>query len=476
MINHYPEVKILIDGDWRMSDPRSIINPFDETELGTYAHATAADLEDAVAAAKRGIRAWGNLGPIGREGIMTRAANLLRERADEIARTITLEQGKTLREARAEVLRAAANIEWDGHEGRRIYGRIVPSTEDYHNAVYRQPIGIVAGFSPWNFPIASPSRKIGGALAAGCSVILKAAEDTPAGAFELARAFVDAGIPNGVLNLVYGDPPTISNYLIAHPDVRMVTFTGSVPVGKQLAALAGDHMKAVLMELGGHSPVFISKTADIDKAADAAVMAKAMNAGQVCVSPTRFFVEDAVYDRFASRFVERAKALKLGNGLNDDTEMGPLINSRRVSAVEALIADAKATGAHILAGGERIGDRGFSFPLTVLGNVSDTARAMREEPFGPMALLSRVSGVEEAIEKANSVRFGLAGYAFTRSALDIKILSQQLEVGNLAINHFSSSEPDVPFGGIKDSGIGREGGIEGPLAHTVAKTVMTLLV
>ena len=475
-MSHYPEAKILIDGDWRMPDPCSVINPFDETEVGAYARATVADLEEAVAAASRGIHAWGNLGPVGREEIMTRAANLLRERADEIARTITLEQGKTLREARAEVLRAAGNIEWDGHEGRRIYGRIVPSADAYHHAVYRQPIGIVAGFSPWNFPIASPSRKIGSALAAGCSVILKAAEDTPAGAFELVRAFVDAGIPRGVLNLVYGDPPTISKYLISHPDVRMVTFTGSVPVGKHLAALAGDHMKPVLMELGGHSPVFISGTADIDEAADAAVAAKANNAGQVCVSPTRFFVEDAVYDRFVSRFVKRAKMLKIGNGLKDDTEMGPLINSRRVSAVEALIADAKAGGAHVLAGGERIGDCGFGFPLTILDNVSDTARAMREEPFGPMALLSRVSGVEEAIEKANSVRFGLAGYAFTRSALDIKILSQRLEVGNLAINHFSSSEPDLPFGGIKDSGIGREGGVEGPLAHTVVKTVMTLLV
>jgi succinate-semialdehyde dehydrogenase / glutarate-semialdehyde dehydrogenase len=475
-MNHYPEVKMLIDGDWRMSDPRPVLNPFDETEIGVHAHATNTDLEEAVAAAKRGMRVWGDLGPVGREAVMTRAANLLRERADEIARTITLEQGKTLREARAEVLRAAANIEWDGHEGRRLYGRIVPSTAAYHNAVYHQPVGIVAGFSPWNFPIASPSRKIGGALAAGCSVILKAAEDTPAGAFELVRAFVDAGIPNGVLNLVYGDPPTVSNYLIAHPDVRMVTFTGSVPVGKHLAALAGEQMKPVLMELGGHSPVFVSATADIDAAADASLAAKAINAGQVCVSPTRFFIEDAVYDRFVSRFVERAKALKLGNGLDDSTDMGPLINSRRINAVEALIADAEATGAHILSGGERIGNRGFAFPLTVLGNVPDTARAMREEPFGPLALLSRVGGIEEAVEKANSLRFGLAGYAFTRSARDIKILSQHLEVGILAINHFSSSEPDLPFGGIKDSGIGREGGIEGPLAHTVAKTVMTLLV
>ena len=475
-MKHYPEVKMLIDGDWRMSDPSPVINPFDETEVGVHAHATVTDLDEAVAAAKRGMRAWGDLGPAGREAVMTRAANLLRERAGEIAQTIALEQGKTLREARAEVLRAAAIIEWDGHEGRRIYGRIVPSTAAYHNAVYRQPIGIVAGFSPWNFPIASPSRKIGGALAAGCPVILKASEDTPAGAFELARAFVDAGIPNGVLNLVYGDPPTTSNHLIAHPDVRMVTFTGSVPVGKHLAALSGEQMKPVVMELGGHSPVFISATADIDAAADASLAAKAINAGQVCVSPTRFFVEDAVYDHFVTRFVERAKTLKLGNGLDENTDMGPLINSRRVNAVEGLIADAKATGAHILSGGERVGNRGFAFPLTVLGNVADTARAMREEPFGPLALLSRVSGVEEAVEKANLLRFGLAGYAFTRSARDIKILSQHLEVGNLSINHFSSSEEDVPFGGIKDSGIGREGGIEGPLAYTTVKTVMTLLV
>ncbi|MEJ1968414.1 MAG: aldehyde dehydrogenase family protein [Rhizomicrobium sp.] len=350
-----------------------------------------------------------------------------------------------------------------------------PGPNGYHNAIYRQPIGVVAAFTPWNFPIASPSRKVGGALGAGCSIILKASEDVPAGAFELTRAFADAGLPAGVLNLVYGDPAEVSEYLIAQPEVRLVTFTGSVPVGKHLSALAGSHMKPVIMELGGHSPVFVSATADVDAAAQISVAVKAVNAGQMCVSPTRFYVEDAVYDRFATQLTERAAALKVGNGLDPETEMGPLINRRRLEAVETLVDDAKAAGARLLTGGSRIGNRGFVYPLTVLKDIPETARIMREEPFGPVALLNRVASVEEAVERANKVSYGLAGYAFTRSAHDIKVLTDKLEVGNLAINHLASSTPDVPFGGVKDSGYGREGGVEGLLGYTVVKTVSTLL-
>ena len=471
----YSPARMLVAGEWRMGNEEPITDPFDGAEIGVRGHASREDLEACIDSAKAGMREWTALGPAGREAIMTKAARILRERAADVARIISMEQGKTVREALGEVVRAADLIEWDGHEGRRLYGRIIPGRPGYHNAVYRQPIGIVAAFSPWNFPIASPARKIGSPLAAGCPVILKAAEDTPGGAHELVRAFVDAGLPAGVINLVYGDPPSISEYLIRHSDVRMITFTGSVPVGKHLTALAGAEMKPVVMELGGHSPVFVSSTADVGAAAAMSVAVKAMNAGQVCVSPTRFFVDERVHDEFTERFVDAAKAVRVGRGTDDDTQMGPLINGRRLNAIEELVADARAEGAELLAGGARLGNQGFAYPLTVLADTPTSARAMREEPFGPVALINRVSGVEEAIERSNAVPYGLAGYAFTRSTTELQLLTERLEVGNLAVNHFASSDVDTPFGGVKDSGIGREGGVEGPLNFTSVKTVLSLL-
>lgn len=470
----YPDVEMLVGGKWIMADPRPVQDPCSGAVIGERAHATAAHIDEAVDAASSGMREWWDLGPAGRESVMVKAASLLRERVEQIARIITLEEGKTLREARGEILRAASYIEWDAHEGRRLYGRIVPSTDDYQLAVHRRPVGLVAGFSPWNFPIGSPTRKIGGALAAGCGVILKAAEDTPGAARQLVQAFVDAGIPDGALSLVFGDPPAISEQLLAHPDVRMITFTGSVAVGKHLAALAGAQMKPALMELGGHCPVFVSATADIRAAARSTAMVKAMNAGQVCVSPTRFFVEEAAFDAFAEEMATAAGAVRLGSGLDEATEMGPLINRRRLDSIAGLVDEARADGAEILAGGAQADRPGNFYPLTVLADVPENARIMREEPFGPVALLVRVKDVDQAIERANSVAYGLAGYAFTNSARDMQRLSSRLEVGNLAINHLMASDADLPFGGVKDSGLGREGGAEGPLNHTIVKTVSTL--
>jgi len=340
--------------------------------------------------------------------------------------------------------------------------------------VLRQPIGVVAAFSPWNFPMSSPARKVGGALSSGCSIILKASEETPAGAVQLAQAFADAGLPPGVLNLVFGKPSDISEYLIPQPSVRLITFTGSVAVGKHLAALAGAHMKPAIMELGGHSPVFVCD--DIDPAATAAksVIGKSRNAGQVCVSPTRFFVQDSIYDAFTDAFTEKAAAMKVGNGMNPANQMGPLANERRIAAMEILVTDAKAKGARVTTGGTRIGNRGYYFPLTVVADVPDDARAMREEPFGPLALLSRVRSLDEAIEKANSVPYGLAAYAFTNSARNADRLAESVEVGNLSINHFVASSAETPFGGVKDSGFGREGGVEGLQCYTVVKNVSHL--
>lgn len=406
---------------------------------------------------------------------MQRAAQLLRDRADTIAEAITLEQGKPRAQARVEVLRACDIIEWDAEEGRRAYGRVIPAEPGMRHVVVREPIGIVAGFAPWNFPISSPIRKLAGALAAGCAIILKASEETPAGAMFLVQAFIEAGVPAGALSLLFGVPGEISEYLIPQPGIRLVTFTGSVPVGKRLAALAGTHMKPAIMELGGHAPVIVCGDVDPVAAANTSALGKSRNAGQVCVSPTRFFVDDAIHDRFATAFGEKAATITIGNGLDATTQMGPLANHRRVETMERLIADAVGRGARVLAGGARVGNRGCLFPLTVLSDVPDDALAMQEEPFGPLALISRISDIGQAIGRANSLPFGLAAYAFTHSAPNVERLSDELECGNLSINHLTASIAETPFGGVKDSGYGREGGSEGLACYTVTKNISHLV-
>jgi succinate-semialdehyde dehydrogenase/glutarate-semialdehyde dehydrogenase len=430
-----------------------------------------ADLDDALAAAEKGFAVWRNTSPAKRAQIILKAAALIRERVNEMALAMTLEQGKPIEQARLEILRGCDIIEWDATEGLRLYGRVIPGEPGMRHTVLRQPIGPVAAFSPWNFPMSSPARKVAGALSSGCSIVLKASEETPAGAVQLVRAFHDAGLPAGVLNLVFGNPVEISEYLIAQTRIRLVTFTGSVPVGKHLAEMAGRYMKPAIMELGGHAPVIVCDDVDPVATAGTSVIGKSRNAGQVCVAPTRFFVQESIYEQFAQSFAERATQLKVGNGLDPSIQMGPLANARRIDAMETLVADAKAKGARVLAGGHRIGNRGYFFPLTVLADLPDDARAMNEEPFGPLALVNPVKTLDEAIEKANSLPYGLAGYAFTRSAANADHLADDLEVGNLSINHFVAAIAETPFGGVKDSGYGREGGTEGLQCYTIAKNV-----
>jgi succinate-semialdehyde dehydrogenase/glutarate-semialdehyde dehydrogenase len=472
---NYPNLQLFIDGEWKSRDGQPVLNPADDSVLGTVPHATRADLDAALEAAEKGFKMWSRTSPAKRAEIILKAAQLMRERIEELAVAMTLEQGKPIAQSRLEILRACEIIEWDAQEGRRIYGRIIPSEPGMRHSVLRQPIGVVAAFSPWNFPTSSPARKVGGALSAGCSIILKASEETPAGAVQLVKAFADAGLPPGVLNLVFGKPAEISEYLIPQPAVRLVTFTGSVPVGKHLTALAGAHMKPVIMELGGHSPVIVCDDVDPVSSAVNSALAKSRNAGQVCVSPTRFFVEDAIYDRFTEAMTEKAASLKVGSGLDPANQMGPLANERRMAAMEMLVTDAREKGARVMTGGSRIGNRGNFYPLTVLADVPDEARAMREEPFGPLALLNRVRNLDEAIEKANSVPYGLAGYAFTNSARKAERMAESVEVGNLSINHFVASSAETPFGGVKDSGFGREGGTEGLQCYTVVKNVSHLM-
>lgn len=468
----YPELGLLIDGEWRRPAARiPVLNPADQSVLGLLPCASADDIADAIAAAERGFARWRRTAPGERAKIILRAAQLIRERAEDIAYVSTLEQGKPLAQSRQEVLRACDILEWDANEGLRLYGRVIPGVTGMRHIVLREPIGIVAGFSPWNFPVSSPSRKIAGALASGCAIILKASEETPAGAIQLAQAFIDAGLPPGVLNLLFGSPAQISEALIPHAAVRLVHFTGSVPVGKQLAALAGRHMKPAIMELGGHGPVIVCADADPAELAQASVLMKTRNAGQVCVSPTRWLVHDSIYDRFVDAAACRAAELRMGSGLDAQTEIGPLANPRRVEAVAELVEDARARGARIAAGGERPAHDGFFYPVTVIADMPAECRVLHEEPFGPLLLVQRFSDLGEAIAMANALPFGLAAYAFTDSAAHADRLMDELECGTLSINHFVASLAETPFGGVKDSGYGREGGLEGLQSYTVVKNV-----
>lgn len=458
----YPELKLFIAGEWRKAaSDLSVLNPATEEELGRLPRASKSDLDDALDAAEKGFHLWRRTSPRERADTILRAAALIRERQEEIAQSITLEHGKPLPQARLEVIRGAEFFEWDAGEAMRTYGRVIPAAHGHKFSVHRQPIGIVAAFSPWNFPMSQPARKIAGALASGCSIILKAAEETPAGAIHIARAFEDAGLPAGVLNLVFGEPSEISSYLISHKAVGLVAFTGSTEIGRHLTTLASEHMTSVLMELGGHAPVIVCEDTDVHTAAISGAIRKMRNAGQVCTSPTRFFVHESIFDEFASTFVERAAATIVGNGMNDGVEMGPLANERRVPVLADLVENARAKGAIVATGGTRHGGTGYFFQPTVLTNVPANAQIMQEEPFGPIAVINPVTSLDDAIAQANSVPYGLAGYAFTNRADYIDRMIDEVEVGNLSINTLEASMPETPFGGVKSSGYGREGGSEG---------------
>ncbi len=460
----YPDVLLLIDGAWTKSaSGRSlpVVNPATGEINATVAHAGRADLDRALEAADKGFRVWRRISAYERSKLMRRAADLLRERADAIARLMTLEQGKPLAEAKGETLAGADVIDWFAEEARRAYGRVVPArAEGIYQLVLKEPVGPVAAFTPWNFPINQVVRKLSAALAAGCSIIVKAPEETPASPAELIRCFVDAGVPAGVVNLVYGVPAEISEYLIPHPVIRKISFTGSTVVGKQLAALAGAHMKRATMELGGHAPAIVFDDADIETAVKILAPSKLRNAGQVCISPTRFLVQEPVYDAFVEQFTARIKAAKVGDGLDPATTMGPLANPRRIAAMETLIADAVQHGAQVRTGGNRIGNKGNFFAPTVLTDVPRDARIMNEEPFGPVAVISRFAGFDDAVAEANRLPFGLASYAYTRSARTANAIAASVEAGMMSINHHGLALPEVPFGGVKDSGYGSEGGLE----------------
>ncbi|KQU88105.1 NAD-dependent succinate-semialdehyde dehydrogenase [Ensifer sp. Root31] len=466
---------LLINGTWCAPSGNRVAevkNPATGQTIAKLPICERDDLDRALAAAEAGYRTWRKMTALERGRIMHRAAALVRDRAEAIAQHMVREQGKPLAEARGEANAAAEHIEWHAEEGRRAYGRVIPSRiPGARQMVVKEPVGPVAAFSPWNFPINQLVRKISAALAAGCSIIAKPPEETPSACILLVKAFQDAGVPDGVINIVFGVPPEVSEYLIASPIIRKVSFTGSVPVGKALGAMAASGMKRSTMELGGHAPYIVASDADVRAAAALGVMLKFRNAGQVCASPTRFYVQDAVYDSFKESFVAGAQALKVGDGLADGTQMGPLANPRRLDAVEMFVEDAVSCGATLECGGRRIGNAGFFFEPTVLSDVPEHARIMNEEPFGPVAALVRVGSLDEAIERSNRLPFGLAAFAFTRSLATADRFATELEAGMVSINHFGIASAETPFGGIKDSGWGSEGGTEGLEAHLTVKFV-----
>jgi succinate-semialdehyde dehydrogenase/glutarate-semialdehyde dehydrogenase len=471
----YPNVQLCINGEWRAArSGRTIpvLNPATEEVIGTVAHAGKDDLDEALAAAEAGFAAWRKVSAFDRYKVMRKAAELVRQRADMIAPLMTAEQGKPTIEAKMETLAAADIIDWFAEEGRRAYGRVIPArAEGIYQLVIKEPVGPVAAFTPWNFPINQVVRKVSGAVTTGCSIIVKAPEETPASPAELIRCFLDAGVPGNVIGLVYGVPAEISEYLIPHPVIRKVTFTGSTPVGKHLAALAGQHMKRVTMELGGHAPAIVFDDADITVAAKTLAAAKFRNAGQVCVSPTRFLVQESKYEEFVETFVAVAKTVKVGNGAEQGTQMGPLAHDRRVPWVEGLVADARQRGGKVHVGGERIGNKGYFYAPTVITGLGKDARMMNEEPFGPVAMIAPFKDVGDVIEEANRLPYGLASYAFTKSAKTANALGNGIESGMVTINHLGLALPEVPFGGMKDSGYGSEGGSEAIEAYLNTKFV-----
>lgn len=450
----------------------AVEDPATEAIIGHAAIAEPSDLDAALAAAAEGFLVWRATSAYERARIMRRAVEIIRARQGDIARLMTLEQGKPLADAAGEVAASADNTEWMAEEATRAYGRVlVDRTPGIHQTVHREPIGPVAAFCPWNFPALTPLRKIAGALAAGCSMILKPAEETPFTAVEIIRAFTDAGLPPGVLNLVMGEPATISAHLIASPVIRKISFTGSTAVGKRLLALAADGVKRATMELGGHSPVVVFDDVDPVAAAKLAASSKFRNAGQVCTSPTRFYVQEGIYARFTDAFAAAAAALKVGPGDGAGVQMGPLANRRRLQAVEGFVADALACGARLITGGQRIGEQGYFFQPTVLADVPANARIMQEEPFGPVVPIVPFRTVDEVKAQVNALPYGLAAYVMTRSLARAADMTETLEAGMVCVNHFTVSTPSSPFGGVKESGYGSEGGAEGLDAYLVSKSV-----
>ncbi|MEL6477633.1 MAG: NAD-dependent succinate-semialdehyde dehydrogenase [Pseudomonadota bacterium] len=473
----YETIELLINGEWQSGQGGSedIIDPATEEVLGQTPHASAEQLDAALAAADEGFKTWKAMTPLARQAIMAKAADALAADTDRIATNLTREMGKPLFEAKLELGFAIDVLRWYGEEGKRAYGRLIPPRiPGARQMMTKEPVGPCSAFVAWNFPAVNVMRKVAGALGAGCSLIIKPSEETPATAVAIGRALMDAGLPPGVLNIVFGVPDTVSRHVLASPVTKKLSFTGSIPVGKHLQKLAADTLKRCTMELGGHSPVIVFDDADVDKAIEVIGTNKFRNAGQVCISPTRFYVQENAYAKFVDGFAEIAKNLKVGNGLEDGVQMGPLVAERRLEVMQGWVSDAVDKGATVAAGGERIGNKGWFWQPTVLKDVPEDAAIMTEEPFGPVAPVVPFKAMDEVVERANALPFGLASYVFTSDGGKARQMSEALEAGLVGVNHPMVSMPETPFGGVNESGYGSEGGIEGLEAFLRTKFVTEL--
>ncbi|MEO8723284.1 MAG: NAD-dependent succinate-semialdehyde dehydrogenase [Sphingobium sp.] len=470
----YPALHMIIDGEPVSAEHRrtqQVINPATGEPLGELPLADAADLDRALAASERGFALWRKAPAAQRAAVLQGAAKLLMERQEDLAQTATLEQGKTLAESRLEVAITAGLFTFYAGECARLYGRSLVRPEGMRSTVVHEPVGVVAAFSPWNFPIGNPGRKLGAPIAAGCAVIMKSAEETPASALGVLQCLLDAGLPGGVAQAVFGVPDDVSRHLLASPIVRKLSFTGSTVVGRHLAGLCIADMKRTTMELGGHGPVLVFDDVDLDRVLDATVAHKYRNAGQVCVAPTRFLVQQDVYGRFRDGFAERARAIKVGSGLDPDSQMGPMANARRLEAMDRLIADAQAQGGQLLCGGNRLGNQGFFYAPSVLAEVPESAAIMNEEPFGPVAIVNSYPDEAAMIAEANRLPYGLAAYVWTADAKRQQRMAREIEAGMVGVNTTMIGGADAPFGGVKWSGHGSEDGPEGVLACMITKAV-----
>ena len=470
----YEKLGNFIDGEWRTANQigQDVLNPANESVLAFLPHATEKDLEDALESAQKGFKIWRDIPVQKRASILNKTADLIEERANQISHVITLEQGKPLREAKGEILRTIETFRWNAELGiDNLEKRSVLRPNGLRQSVRVEPVGVALGLTPWNFPAFLPARKLAPALAAGCSMILKASEETPGAAVSLVRALSDAGVPDGVVNLVFGVPAEISEKLFASTIVRKISFTGSVPVGKQLAGLASYGLKRCTFELGGHSPAIVCEDANLENALSTLTAFKFRNSGQVCIAPSRFFVHRSHYNSFVNGFVDASHSQCLGNGLEEGTTMGPMSNYRRIESMGNLVQDAVKCGAKLVTGGKRWGNVGFFWEPTVLVDVPDHSKIMQEEPFGPVAPIIPFDSLDEVIEKSNSLQYGLAAYVFTQSDNTRELLVNSLESGGIAFNSAAPVPSDLPYGGFKDSGYGYEGGIEGVEAYLHKKLV-----
>jgi succinate-semialdehyde dehydrogenase / glutarate-semialdehyde dehydrogenase len=477
MSDAYPRLGLFIGGEWLRSAAgvHEVLNPSTEEVLAQLPRADAAALDQALIAADRAFRAWSRTPALDRGRILSRAAALMLEREEPIARAMVLEQGKTWSGARYEVRAAAESLQWHAEEARRLYGRVIPARQPgVRQYVLREPVGVVAAFTPWNFPALTPTRKLAAALAAGCTMVMKGAEESPGTLVLIAQCLADAGLPPGVFNLVFGVPHEVSEHLLASPLVKKMSITGSTPVGKQLGRLAMDRLVKPSMELGGHAPVLVFADADPEQVADALAPKKLLSSGQNCISPTRLYVQRPVYERLVERLASWTRAVRVGDPFREEVDMGPVSNRRRLEAVQRLVAGSCAAGARLAAGGGRLERRGFFHQMTLLRDVPDDAPAMQEEPFGPLLLATPFDTYDEVIARANALPYGLAGYAFTRSDRTAHAVSEDLQVGMLAINHLQVALAEAPFGGMKESGIGRENGMEGFEPYLQSKFVSHL--